>query len=152
MAGDDALLVIVESEELACAARHVAVACAVEAVAAYAVFLIVLVGKGIHVGFRGHGLMEGCVEDSHLGYLGKKVEYGLDSCDVGGIVQRSHGIAFLHAGDHFGSDEHRLVEVFHAVHHTVAYGIDFVKVADHSLFRIREHLEHLADRLLVVGH
>ncbi len=48
MACDDFLCVDIHPEDFAYARRHIAVACAVETVAAHAVFLIEAVGEGIH--------------------------------------------------------------------------------------------------------
>ena len=69
----------------------VAVAGAVEAVAADVVLLIVLVGDGVDVGLGGHGHMEGGVEHGHLGRLGHDLLAGLDAHEIGGVVEGPGG-------------------------------------------------------------
>ena len=38
------------------------------------------------------------------------------------------------------------------MHHAVTHGADLAEVGEHALLRVGEHLEHLADGLLMVGH
>ena len=69
------------------------------AVTADTVLLIILVGQGVHVGLRLHGLMEGGVENDYLRDLGKDLLHSADTEDMGGVVERSVVTAdsnFLH--------------------------------------------------------
>ncbi len=123
-----------------------------ETVAADTVLLISLIRQSVHVSLCRHGLMESCVEHAHLGNAGKQVEYCLDADDVSRVVEGCHRIALLDLLDNLRGDEHGLVEVFHAMHHAVTHGINLVEALDHTLLWVCEHLEHLTDCLLVVGH
>ena len=88
MACNDAHLVDVDTENLADTAGDVAVARAVEAVAAHAVLLVETIGKGVHIRFGRHRLMECGVEHTHLLDTGKNLLDGLNAGDVGGIAEQ----------------------------------------------------------------
>ena len=77
------------AEELAGTGRHIAVAGAMETIATDAVLLVKLVGNGIHISLGRHGLMESCVEDTHLGKSRHQFLHGVHTLQVGGIVERS---------------------------------------------------------------
>ena len=66
-----------------------------EAVATDAVLLVKLIGNGIHESLGRHGLVEGGVEDAHLGQTGHKLLDGVDALQVGGVVQGSQVRALL---------------------------------------------------------
>ncbi len=130
MAGYDALLVQVHTEELAHAAAYVAVAGAVETVAAYAVYLIIFVGKCVHICLCGHGLVEGGVEYSYLRHVGQNGCNGVDACHIGGIVEGRYVVAFAYFCLYGIVDEHALAEFLAAVYHTVTYSVDFIVALD----------------------
>ena len=63
-----------------------------KAVPADAVFFIVCIGDAEHIGLGGHGLMEGGIENRHLGNLLPEGRGGrVDALDMGGIMQRGQG-------------------------------------------------------------
>ena len=95
MAGDDLLVFGIDAEEVAHALCHVAVAGAVETIAADAILLIQFVWYGIHVSVVGHGLVEGGVEHAHLRQTGHQLANGLDSLEVRWVVEWSEVAAFL---------------------------------------------------------
>ena len=126
--------------------------CAMETIATDAVFLIILIWKGIHVCFSGHRLMESRVEHCNLRRFGHQLCHRFDTGYVGWIMQGCHRVAFFYFFDNFRSDEHGFVEIFHSMHHAVTNSTDFVEALYHPLLRIRKNLHHLFDCLLVVGH
>ena len=79
-------------QKLGSAMADILVAGAVEAVAADAVLLVVLVGDGVHVGLRGHGGVESRIKHSDVGLiLAKDLIGSLDTQDGGGVMQGSQG-------------------------------------------------------------
>ena len=80
MAGDQLQALNGLLQELSGAVADILVARAVEAVAADAVLLIVLIGDGIHISLRGHGGVECGVENSNVRLvLAKDLVGGLDA-------------------------------------------------------------------------
>ena len=108
-----------------------------EAVAAHLVLLVVLVGQGVGVGHRGHGLVEGGVEHGHLGHVGAHDGgAGLDAQDVGGVVQGGQGDARLHGGEHLPVDAYGVGEGLAAVDDAVAHCVDLLHGGDDAVFRV----------------
>ena len=138
MAGDDALLFGLHMEEVAHPTGYVAVARAVEPIAAHAVFRVEFVGDGIHIGFLRHGLVERRVEHAHLRQSRHEFGYCLHTFQVGRIVERCQVDAFLEHAQHFVVDDHTLVELLSTVHHPVSHGIYLPEVFDGSDFRVGE--------------
>ena len=64
-AHDDLGIVKIQSQELGRMFGYEAVACPVESVAAYRVFLIVFIGKAVEISLLRHGLMESGIEYSY---------------------------------------------------------------------------------------
>ena len=85
--------------------------------------------------------MEGRVEHTDLGNLGQQSGDGVDTLDVGRVVERGQIVALGEVGHHLGSEANALVELLAAVHHAVAYGIEFVKILEHGVVAGGEHLE-----------
>ena len=69
VAGDEAIVIGVKSEDLAGAVADISVAGTVEAVATDLILVVEAARDGVHVGLRRHRLVEGGVEDDHLGSL-----------------------------------------------------------------------------------
>ena len=99
----------------------------VEAVAAYAVFLVKFVRQRIHISVLRHCLVESRIEYSDLRYIGENLFYGIDTFEVGRVVKRCNIYAFDDFLFYRFVDEYRLVEFFSAVYDTMAYGIDFLE-------------------------
>ena len=125
---------------------NVLVAGAVEAVAADAVLLIVLVGDGVHIGFRGHGAVESGVEDSDHGDVrAKDLAGSLNAQDACGVVQGGQGAQLTDGLDDLVGDQAALLELLTAVDNTVADGVDLAHIVD-ALALAGGHLLHLQGR------
>ena len=152
MAGDDLGAFLGDAEELEDAGADVAVAGAMETVAAHAMLLVELVGQGVHVGVVGHGLVEGGVEDAHLREVGQQGLNGVYAFDVGGVVERCQVVAGLEVTHHLGGEDDTLGELLAAVHHAVAYGAELMEVAQHGVLALGEDLEDELHAGGMLGH
>ncbi|CDC28528.1 cAMP-binding protein [Faecalibacterium sp. CAG:82] len=130
---------------------NVFVAGAVEAIAADAVLLIVLVGDGVHIGFRGHGAVESGVEDSDHGDVrAKDLAGSLNAQDACGVVQGGQGAQLTDGLDDLVGDQAALLELLTAVDNTVADGVDLAHIVD-ALALAGGHLLHDLSKSLGVG-
>ena len=134
MAGDDLLLCGINAEEVAHALSHIAMAGAVESIATYAIFLIQFVRYGIHIGIVWHSLVEGCVEHTNLWKTWHQFRYGIHALEVCGVVKWSEVAALLKHLEHLVGEQHTLVELLSAMHHTVTHGVYLVQVFDNTDF------------------
>ena len=148
MAGYYLLVFILYAEEVAHTLRHVAVTRAVEAVAAHAVLLVQVVRNGVKVRVGGHRLVERSVENTYLRQAGHQLADGLHALEVGRVVQRCEVDALLEGLEYLVVDYHALVKLLASVHHSVPYGVDFVKAFDYSDFGVGEQGE---DELHALG-
>ena len=114
MAGYD-LTVFGIAEKLNALLAYEAVGCTVEAVAADAVLLIILVGESIHISIVGHCLVEACIEYGNLGNAGHDLLAGLDARKVCGVVKRSEVNALLDSFLDLIIYKNRAAEFFTAV-------------------------------------
>ena len=151
VAGDDVGVRRVALEELHRAPGHVAVARAVEPVAADLVLLVQLVGQPVQVRGGGHRLVEGGIEDRHL--LGRRQDsLGLaDADEVRRVVQGSELHVLLDRPGDVIVDDHRGGVLLPAVNHAVTHARDLRKVRQDSLFRVRERFADELHGRLVVG-
>ena len=133
-------------------AGHILVRGTVETVAANLVLCVILIRKGIGIGHRGHSLMEGGIKHGHHRGVRHKSLTGLDADDVGGVVQRSQGVALLNSGHNLVGDEHALGKLLAAVNHTVTNRTDLLHGANHAVVRIHQGVEHSLDGLRMGGH
>ena len=92
--------------------------------------------------------MEGGVEDTNLRHVGQDGFDGMNAFQVGGVVQRGQVVAGGEGVEHFLGQQYRLAELFAAVHHAVAYGIDFVERLDGSVLGAGQRVE---DELYAYG-
>ena len=113
-----------------------------ESVAAHAILLVETVGERVHIGFCRHGLVECGVEHAYLRDAGQNLLHGLYTCHVGRVMERSEVVAFLYLLEHLVGDKYALAEFLGAVHHAVAYGVDFVVAGDASQFGICQDVEN----------
>ncbi len=80
--------------------------------------------------------MKSGVEHSHTRHTREKTLAGLNTLQIGRIVQRCQGGALTNAVFHRFIDLHRLGETLAAVHHPVTYGLDLGEVLEHALLRV----------------
>ena len=152
VAGDELELFDGLAHQLGAAGGDIAVGGAVEAVAADAVVLVVLVGDGVHERLAGHGLVERGVEHGNHGHVAHDVAAGLDAGDVGGVVQGREGDARLNGGHNAVVDLHGFCELLTAVDDAVADGVDLLHGADNTVFGAGELLNDRGDGLGMGGH
>ena len=88
MTGDDLRVIQVKACKFSTLGRHIFMAGTMEAVTTYAIFLVVLIRKSIHVCIRRHCLMERRVEHTHLRDRRKNSRHSLDAKDIGRIMKR----------------------------------------------------------------
>ena len=151
MAGDQLQALNRLLQELSGAVADILVARAVEAVAADAVLLIVLVGDGVHVSLRGHGGVESRIKHSDVGLiLAKDLVGGLDTQDGGGVVQGGQGAQVMDGLDDLRGDQATFLELLAAVDHAVADGVDLGNAVN-DLALAGGHLLHDLGECLGVG-
>ncbi len=103
-----------------------------EAIAAHAVLRVQLVGHGIEVRLRRHGLVEGGVEDRHVGHVREQLLTGVDAGHVRGIVQRRQGEAVADDVLDVGVDQGRGRRLLASMHDAVPDRIDLAQRSDHA--------------------
>jgi len=150
MAGDELQALNGLLEVLSSLVSNVLVAGAVEAVAADAVLLIVLIGDGVHISLRGHGAVESGVEDSDHRDVAEDLAGCLDAEDACGVVQRSQGAQLADGVDDLVGDQAAGLELLTAVDDAVADGADLADIVD-ALALAGGHLLHDLSKSLGVG-
>lgn len=69
--------------------------------------------------------MERCIEHRHLRHTGaQQIAGGVDTLQIGRIVQRRKADTVFYAGGYLIIDDHRFGEPFGAVHHAMSDGVD----------------------------
>ena len=152
MAGDDAHILGLLAQELGGALAHIAMAGAMEAVAADVQIFIILVGNAVQIGLGRHGLMEGGVEHGHHGGAGHDLLAGLDAHQVGGVVQGAQGDVFADGVHNGVVNNHGLGELFAAMQHAMAHGADLGHVGHHAMILVGQGPQHVAAGLHMGGH
>ena len=112
-----------------------------ESIAAHAILGVEFVGKCVHVGIVGHGLVESRVEDTHLGQVGEEFADGIHSLDVGRVVEGCEVVACGEGLHDLRSESDALVELLTSMHHAVSYGIQFLQASQYGIFSRGEYLE-----------
>ena len=97
----------------------------VEAVFTDAVFLIVIIGNGVEIGFRRHGLVELGIEYRDVRNAGEDFLAGFDAGEVCRIVKRSEREAFEDDVLDFFCNKNRHCDFLAAVKNTVPDRGDF---------------------------
>ena len=151
MAHDDLAALGGNAQVLDGAAGHIAVRGAVEAVAADAQLIVILLRHAVHEGLRRHGLMEGGVEHGHHGGVRHDGLAGLNAHQVGRVVQRAQRDVLLDGRDHLVGDQAGGGKLLAAVQHAVTHGADLVDGLNHAVLRIHQRLQHHAHGGGVVG-
>ena len=150
--GDDGHIFFLFAQEFGGGVGHEVMACAVETVFTDAVFGVVVIRNGIQIGFRGHGLMEFCIEYSHIGNAFEDLFTRFDTHEVGGVVERSEGEAFTDDIFYILVNENRFGDLFAAVENTVTDGGDFGKAFEDANFRIYKFIADCTESVTVVCH
>ena len=131
---------------------HVLVAGAVEAVAADAVLLVVLIGDGVHISLRGHGAVESGIEDSdHRDIRAKDLAGSLDAEDAGRVVQRSQRAQLADGVDDFVGDQAAGLELLAAMDDAMANGVDLLDIVNALALAGGHLLDDLSKSLGVGG-
>ncbi len=152
VAGDDLRIVEIEPGQLCADLGHVLVAGSVEAVLAYAVFLVIGVGQGVHVVDGGDRLVERSVEHRDLLHARKYLLDRKHAFEVGGVVQRGD---FEQRADFrldILGDDAAFGEELAAVGDAVADGFHLFERGDHAVFCVRKGVEDQFDAGRVVGN
>ena len=127
MRDNDSMVLRIEPQRLHRAARDIAVRGAVETVAPHALFAIQPVRDRIGERGRTHGLMERGVENDHLGNGRHDLHAGVDSEQIGGIVQRRQRRDRLDVGQHLRRHQSRGGEALAAVDDAMSDDDDSLK-------------------------
>ena len=113
----------------------------VEAIATDAVLLVELVGDGVHKSLGRHGLVESGIEHTHLRQTRHQLLHSVYTFQIGGVVQGSEVGALFESLQHLVGEEHALVELLTAVHHTMTHSVDLIKTLDDTNLRVCEQRE-----------
>ena len=124
----------------------------VEAVAAYAVLGVVLIGQRVQIGFCRHGLMECGIENAYHRSVGHKSLAGCDTLQVGGVVQRSQVDAFFQSLNDVVGDEDGARILLACVYYAVANCADLIHGLGYAVLGVGERVQHVADGVLVILH
>jgi hypothetical protein len=138
--------------DLAGAGSDIAVARAMESVAADLVLVIELARQTVHVGGRRHGLVEGCIEHRDIRCPGHELHRFVDADEVRRIVQRGQFDVLLDRREHGRIDDHRGGELFAAMDDAVSDGGDFRNIAQYPEFPVHEGFGDVCHGSSVVGH
>src|SRR5574344_681444 len=87
--------------------------------------------------------MESSVKNTHLWDVWQESLHCIHPLDVGRIVERSQVVAGSKSLHHLWCEEHRLVELLPAMHHSVPHSTQFFKALKHSIFTSSEYLENI---------
>jgi len=94
-----------------------------------------IVRKGVEEDLWGHILVEGSIEDGHMGDIGEEFHRHLYPLKVGGVVQRCQRHILPYRFEHGIIYHHRAAETLTAVNDTVTYCGDLTvweAIADES--------------------
>ena len=105
-----------------------------EAVTANLVFFIDGIGQRIHIRLRGHGTMEGGVDDEYLRNILHNLHTAPDARKVSERMKRGDIHAFFKVGNHAVGDKHGFGEPRTAVHDAVTYGVYFAHIPERAVF------------------
>ena len=152
MAGDDLQVFPVFANHIGTAFGNEAVTRAVEAVAAYAVLLVELVGDAVKVVLRFYAEVERGVEHRHLRHVGHHVVDGFGTHDVARYVQRCQVDERLLLVDDIARNLHALSKILAAVRKTVSHCANFLDALDDARHGVGQRLHHQAQAFRVVRY
>ena len=139
MASDDLLSLYVLAQHLAHTVGYIAVAGAVETIAAHVILLVKLVRHGIQISVVGHCRMERVVEHAHLRNIWHEMVNGADAFQVACVVNRSQVAEFLYTVFHALVDNHALAELVAALHDAVSHSVNLVEALDSANLFIEQN-------------
>ena len=114
---------------------------AMSAVAADLIFFRDVGFDAVGISLRGHGQMEGRIENGDHRSAGHQLLAGAHTHNVSGIMKRSHGKGRFHIfNDSFVGDD-GLREERAAVNVTMADAADFTQIADHAVIFVNESVK-----------
>ena len=99
-----------------------------------------------------HGLMESGIKNCDHGSVGHQSLAGINTDQVGGVVQRSKVGDFLDCLDDFVIDQYGGSELLAAMDDTMADCTDLVERLKDACFLVGQCLKYQADCFIVVGH
>ena len=102
-----------------------------------------LVGQGVHVGFRWHGLEERRVKHRNLRHVRHVALASTNALHRSAIVQRSQLGQLLDLGNHILVDNDGLIEVVAAMNDTMTHRVDLAKRGDNGLVARGQKLKNL---------
>ena len=137
MGHQPAAVVIGQAGHFGRALAHVAVAGAVETIAADTLFAVQRFGQGIAERMLWQALVKGRVEDGHLRQVGKHRQGRLDALQVGRVVQRREHGGVADGLQHRGIDAAGAGELLATVHHTMT---DTVQGTSRGLLNQRQQM------------
>ena len=123
-----------------------------EAVTAYLIVLVCLVGQSVHIVRLLHGHAPAGIEYRYHGYAGHDGHAAADAHKVGGIVERSERNAVLNCLKNFVVDEDRIIQLLAAMEHAMAHRVYLTHVLYYADLGIRKNLQNHGDSVLVVLH
>ena len=124
-----------------------------EAVAAHTVILVVFIGHSVHVGLAGHGLVEGGVEHGDHGHiLAHDGLAGVDAGDVGGVVQRGKGGAFVKSLHNLGVNLDGGGKLLTAVNDAVTNSVNLLHGGHNAVLGAGKLVDNSRNSLRVSGH
>ena len=131
---------------------NIAVAGAMETIAAHLVLLVVLIGNSIGESLCGHGLMESGVEHCDLGNIAHDGLAGVDAGDVGGVVERSEGDAVFNGLHNVIGDQNAGGKGLAAVNNAVADSVDLLHAGDNTVLGAGELINDRGNGFGMSGH
>ena len=105
-----------------------------EAITPDPVLPVEVLRQGVAIGRRGHGLVEGGIENRHLGYSGEEAHRHLDTLQVGRVMQGRQGDHVANDGDDPLIHPGRALEGLAAMDHPMADGHQFTQIRQHPGF------------------
>ena len=139
-----------DAQEFAYAAADITVAGTVEAVAAYMQFFFVHFRHTVHIGLRGHGLVEGSVKHRNLGCPFHNLLTGFNTHQVGRVMQGPERETVTDSLLRFFIHDNGSRKRAAAVQYPVTHRTDLISAFDHAEFRILENFEHQLRSCLMV--
>ena len=133
-----------------CFLGHPEVGSSMEAVPPDAMEGVKAVGQRIDKSMGRHRLVEGRIEDRHLGHARENLPGRFDPQEVRRVVERGEGDEFSNRLQHLLIDQHRLPESLPPMDHPVADPEELRRVLDHGGFG--GHAQDEAKPFLMVGH
>ena len=128
------------AQELAYALAYITMARPVETVTANRIFLIQLVGYGVHIRIIRHRLMESRIEHTHLRYARQRLLNRIYTLQVRRVMQRCQIRTLDHHCLHLVRYQYRRSKLLAAVNHAVTHCVNLLQVFDATYLRINQRI------------